>query len=75
MRDSYGMTTLNTAIDALDNKVPGKLQLDLYTAVQNLLIDRLVWFLRNADLSKGLAGVVEHYRRGIAAVSDTLDKA
>ncbi len=31
----------------------GKLQLALYAAVQNLLLDRLVWFLRNADLSQG----------------------
>jgi len=50
-------------------------QLSLYAAVQDLLLDRLVWFLRNADLSKGLAGVVEHYRKGIAAVSGALDKA
>src|SRR5262249_1732872 len=46
VRDSYQMIALNTAIDALDNKVPGKLQLDLYAAVQDLLLDRLVWFLR-----------------------------
>ena len=44
------------------------MQLSLYAAVQDLLLDRLVWFLRNADLSKGLAGVVEHYRKGIAAL-------
>jgi glutamate dehydrogenase len=43
--------------------------------VQNLLLDRIVWFLRNADLSKGLAGVVEHYRSGIAAVENALDAA
>src|SRR5439155_24083144 len=29
VRDSYGMTALNTAIDGLDNKIPGKLQLEL----------------------------------------------
>jgi glutamate dehydrogenase len=75
VRDSYGMTALNTEIDTLDNKVPGRLQLDLYTAVQNLLLDRLVWFLRNADLSRGLASVVEHYRGGIAAVEAVLDDA
>jgi len=75
VRDSYGMTALNGAIDGLDNKVSGKVQLDLYAAVQDVLLDRIVWFLRNVDLSKGLADVVEHYRRGIAAVTAALDRA
>jgi glutamate dehydrogenase len=75
VRDSYDMTALNAAIDALDNKVPDKLQRDLYGAVEDLLHDRLVWFLRNADLSQGLAATVEHYRQGIAAVAAVLDNA
>ena len=74
-RDSYELTALNAAIDALDNKVSGKLQLNLYIEVQSLLLDRLVWFLRAVDLSKGLAEVVMHYRDGIAAVSATLDES
>ena len=69
------MPALNDEINALDGKVPGKVQLKLYAAVEDLLLDRLVWFLRNADLSKGLAGVVEHYRDGIAALTNALDKA
>jgi glutamate dehydrogenase len=75
VRDSYEMTALNSAIDRLDNKISGKLQLDLYAAVQDLLLDRIVWFLRNIDLSKGLAEVVTHYRDGIAAVAAALDRA
>ncbi len=75
VRGSYDTIALNTAIDGLDNKVPGKLQLELYESVQNLLLDRLVWFLRNADLTQGLEGVVAHYREGIAAVEAALDTA
>jgi glutamate dehydrogenase len=75
VRDSYGMPALNAEIDALDNKISGKLQLELYAAVQDLLLDRLVWFLRNVDLSKGLAGIVEHYRAGVAAVEAALGGA
>ncbi|AMN38652.1 NAD-glutamate dehydrogenase [Rhodoplanes sp. Z2-YC6860] len=75
VRDSYGMPELNDEINALDGKIAGQVQLSLYAAVQDLLLDRLVWFLRNADLSKGLAGVVEHHRRGIAALMKTLDAA
>ena len=75
VRDSYGMTALNSAIDSLDNRIAGKLQLDLYAGVQDLLLDRVIWFLRNVDLSRGLAGVVAHYRQGIAAVTAALEDA
>jgi len=75
VRDSFGMVALNTAIDQLDNRISGKLQLDLYAAVQALLLDRLVWFLRNVDLTQGLAGIVEHYRTGIAQVEAALEGA
>jgi glutamate dehydrogenase len=75
VRDSYGMTALNTAIDSLDNRIAAKLQLALYQAVQDLLLDRIIWFLRNVDLTAGLADVVAHYRDGIAAVAAALDVA
>jgi glutamate dehydrogenase len=74
VRDSYGMTALNGEIDALDNKISGKLQLELYRAVEDLLLDRLVWFVRNVDLAQGLAGIVAHYRDGIAAVAAALER-
>ena len=75
VRDSYRMTALNTEIDRLDAKIPGKVQLDLYAAVQDLLLDRLVWFLRHVDLARGLADIVAHYDRGIAEVEAMLDDA
>ena len=73
VRDGYGMTALNAEIDALDNRISGKLQLELYRSVQDLLLDRLVWFVRNVDLAHGLAAIVAHYRDGIAAVAAALD--
>ena len=73
VRDSYGMSALNGEIDALDNRISGKLQLALYQAVQDLLLDRLVWFLRNVDLTQGLAAIVAHYRDGIAAIESVID--
>ena len=75
VRQSYEMVALNTEIDALDNKVSGKTQLDLYAAVQDLLLDRLVWFLRNVDLKQGLETIVAHYRDGITQVAGALDTA
>ncbi len=75
VRNSYGMSEINDAIDALDNKVSGETQLSLYAAVQNLLLDRLVWFLRQVDLTKGLEAIVAHYREGIAQVEAALETA
>jgi glutamate dehydrogenase len=75
VRNSFDMVALNSEIDALDNKVSGKTQLDLYAAVQDLLLDRLVWFLRNVDLKQGLEKIVAHYRDGIAQVAQALDGA
>ena len=69
------MTALNTEIDALDNKISGKLQLELYQAVQDLLLDRLVWFLRNVDLTQGWRRSSRTIASGIAAVEAALDTA
>jgi glutamate dehydrogenase len=75
VRNSYGLIELNGEIDGLDNKLPGKTQLALYAAVQDLLLDRLVWFLRNVDLKQGLEKIVSHYRDGITQVEAALDGA
>jgi glutamate dehydrogenase len=73
VRNSYDLIEINSEIDGLDNKLPGQTQLSLYAAVQDLLLDRLVWFLRNADLKQGLEKNVAHYRDGIAQVEASLE--
>jgi len=76
VRQSYDMVELNAEIDALDNKVPGEVQLGLYAAVQDLLLDRLVWALRHVDAhGEGLEKVVAHYKDGIAQVEAALGSA
>ncbi|MGH6770757.1 MAG: NAD-glutamate dehydrogenase [Xanthobacteraceae bacterium] len=75
VRDSYGLTSLNGGLDRLDNKISGKLQLDLYAGVQHLLRDRMVWFLRNVDVTRGLASIIEHYRAGIGEVEAVIGRA
>ena len=53
VRQSYDMIALNGEIDALDNIVSGDdCSLSLYAAVQDLLLDRIVWFIRNVDCAK-----------------------
>jgi glutamate dehydrogenase len=75
VRNSYDLIGLNGEIDGLDNKLSGDTQLSLYAAVQDLLLDRLVWFLRNADLKQGLEAIVAHYRDGITQVEAALEAA
>ncbi|HEX2136822.1 MAG TPA: NAD-glutamate dehydrogenase [Microvirga sp.] len=68
-RDSYGLIELNGAIDALDGVVPGALQLRLYAELQDLLMSRIVWFIRHVDFtSTSLDAVIGLYRAGIAEV-------
>ncbi|MBB4041280.1 glutamate dehydrogenase [Microvirga flocculans] len=68
-RDSFGLTELNLAIDDLDGVVPGQVQLRLYGELQDLLMNRIVWFIRNVDFANhSLDQVVGTYQAGIAEV-------
>jgi glutamate dehydrogenase len=48
-------------IDALDARIPGALQLDLYGAVQQFTLDRMAWFMRHVDFSAGLEALVKRF--------------
>jgi glutamate dehydrogenase len=74
VRNSFRLVALNSEIDALDNKVGGEVQLALYAELQNLLLDRMVWFLRHVDLGQGLAAVIAGYHENIEAVALALDR-
>jgi glutamate dehydrogenase len=72
-RDSFRLAELNASIDELDGAVPGGLQLRLYTEVQNLLMNRIVWFIRNVEVGSGsLEAIVARYRGGIDEVETRL---
>ncbi|MCJ2133154.1 NAD-glutamate dehydrogenase [Methylobacterium sp. J-026] len=73
-RDAFGLMELNLAIDGLAGRITGADQLGLYAEVQDLLMNRIVWFIRNLDLTGGLAPIVGRYRDGIAAVEAALPK-
>ena len=74
-RDVYGLTAINGAIDALDGVVGGDVQLGLYAEVMDLLRQESLWFLRNADVRQGLAGLVERHAAGVASLRDMLGTA
>ncbi|MGV8832773.1 MAG: NAD-glutamate dehydrogenase [Devosia sp.] len=72
-RDAYGLSELNTAIDGLDNVVDGDVQLGLYAEVMALLRQESLWFLRNADVSQDVAGLVARHAAGVAVLGNLAD--
>ncbi|MGL5136139.1 MAG: NAD-glutamate dehydrogenase domain-containing protein, partial [Beijerinckiaceae bacterium] len=72
-RDAFGVLDVNLAIDRMDAKVGGALQLELYIAVQRFTVDRMLWFMRNVDFSAGLASLVERFRAGLRATPTDAD--
>jgi glutamate dehydrogenase len=73
--ESYGLNRLYDAIDALDNTIDGQLQLGLYTAVQDLLHSRVVWYVRNVDFSAGLEAVISRFGPSIREIAVGLDNS
>ena len=72
--DSYGLKRLNDAIDGLDTRIDGQLQLTLYAAIQDLLLSRMVWYVRNVDFKAGLDSVVARFGPSIREIVAGLDK-
>jgi glutamate dehydrogenase len=73
VEETYGLKRLNDAIDGLDTRIDGQLQLGLYAAVQDLLLSRMVWYVRNVDFKAGLDAVVARFGPGIRAIAAGLD--
>ncbi len=74
-RDGYALSDIYAGIDVLDGVVPGQRQLGLYADVQDVMLSRIVWFIRYVDLrERSLDDVVGLYRDGIAEVAGALDE-
>jgi glutamate dehydrogenase len=65
--ESFGIPELEAAVDGLDNRVPGRLQLALYDRLRTLVQEAALWFLRNVPLDEGLDAVIRRFADGIAA--------
>ncbi|QIG94399.1 NAD-glutamate dehydrogenase [Bradyrhizobium sp. 6(2017)] len=73
--ECYGLKWLSDAIDALDTCIDGQVQLSLYASVQDLLLSRMVWYVRNVDFKEGLEAVVARFGPGIRQIVAGLDTA
>ncbi|HEY4199689.1 MAG TPA: NAD-glutamate dehydrogenase [Devosiaceae bacterium] len=73
-RDAYGLPDLNAAIDTLDGRMEGAIQLALYAEVEALLRRETLWFLRNTSFEAGLAPLVNRYAEGVETVRAALPR-
>ena len=56
------------AVDALDGKMPGQAQLDLYLRIQDFLLEQVSGLLRTVPLGD-LAATIANYRAGVEELS------
>ncbi|MFP4538417.1 MAG: NAD-glutamate dehydrogenase [Dichotomicrobium sp.] len=70
--ESFDFDHLYDAIDAIDNRIDGGYQLDLYLRLQDELRRQTAWFLRHGKFAAGLEPVISRYRDGVARISDHL---
>jgi glutamate dehydrogenase len=72
VRDSFGLQSLHADIDALDAKISGRLQLELYAIVQDVMVDRMGWFTRNLPPEAELESFVVRYRSALEELAGIL---
>ncbi|WP_040489965.1 NAD-glutamate dehydrogenase [Fulvimarina pelagi] len=70
--DGLNVAALTDRIDALDTKIDGELQNDLYEAVAAFLRRSTRWFVRNETFSSGLTGVVVECRNALEQLKPKL---
>jgi glutamate dehydrogenase len=72
MRDSFDLRSLWSEIEALDNKLPAAVQLDMMVSVARLLERAILWLLRRDYEKLDVAAYVTELRPRIAAIQDQL---
>ncbi len=71
-RDCFGFVELNDAVNKLDNKTSGQVQLDQYERLSAALTRATAWFAGNENLAPGLQTLVATYSKGISELSTAL---
>lgn len=73
VRDSFGLRSLWTGIEDLDNVVPATLQTSLILETVQLMERAVAWFLTSCAQPLDIAAETEAYRPGIEALLGGLD--
>jgi glutamate dehydrogenase len=71
--DVFQLCRLFEAVDALDNKLDGDRQLDLYVLLRDVLRRQTAWFLRHGRFRDGLSAIIERYRKGIETLNSAIE--
>ena len=71
-REAFGMRKLWKAVEALDNKVPAQVQLDMILHLMELVRQATLWFVRNAPKPLDIADTIDSFGPGIAELWDNL---
>jgi len=72
VRDGLSLPDLYDAIDALDNKVPGEFQNELYAGVGHVIQTVSRWALKTGVNRQPLAATVTAMRKAVTAMDSTL---
>ena len=72
MRDSFDLRSIWRDIEALDNKLPARVQLEMMVSVARLLERAILWLLRTTYESLDIAALVGEFRPRIEAIGDRL---
>jgi glutamate dehydrogenase len=72
MRDSFDLRSIWAEIEALDNKLPATVQLDMMIAVARLLERAILWLLRSNYTKLDIAAYVNEFRPRIEAMQKNL---
>src|SRR5690606_29211361 len=75
VRDGFELEELFAAIDALDNRVPGKAQLEFYGEIGRLIHVATAWFLRNPAPALPLGARIDALLRARRALEPRLADA
>ena len=67
-RAVFDLPGLWRAVEALDNQVPAATQTEMLRAIQDLVADGALWFLRQAPRPLDIAGLTAAYGPGLAAL-------
>ena len=73
IRESFDLPSIWADIEALDNQLPAKVQIDMLVGVGALLERAIVWLLRSAYEKLDIATYVDEFRPRIAAIAKRLD--
>ncbi|MEM8813648.1 MAG: NAD-glutamate dehydrogenase domain-containing protein, partial [Pseudomonadota bacterium] len=72
VRAAFDLRDLWDQINDLDTKIGGDVQLALYAAVEDVILEQIVWFLRNVSFADGIAAVVDRFRGGLVKLAQSV---